>query len=393
MATLLFNSLIIIYRQKYWKKFSMKFYQPVDYPAERFERFYKNPVYLTLQKRMRSILVFIGESRYGDFMLSLPFFQALREMFPDSKIIFAGHRLNGLEKFSEILPFVDIYYEMRMRKKREVLFKWHSLFYLCLKENVDLLIDTQRYSIVNLLLACLPVRYRLGYGTKCFFSNWKFSEKGRKNIHDIFQLLALCRVLGKADIKLYVDIEFPEEYKNKVRPIISQSGRWVSIFPGASEKEKCWPPERFAAVADALAEMGYAILLLGSSKEKELLVRVKRNMKYQPVIPVFINDEFGKNPVYAALFCSKSKLCISNESGGVHFAGLVNTPIVGIYGLKNPVKWGPLSHNSIALYKNLPCSPCKMRKAKLACPLNRKCLLDITVEEVIEACKKCLEES
>ncbi len=371
----------------------MKFYQPIDYPAERFERFYKNPPYLRLQKRVRGILVFIGQSHYGDFMLSLPFFQALKEMFPNSKIIFVGRRLPGLEKLSEILPFVDIYYEFSARRKRELLFKWFSLFRLCLKEKVDLLIDTQRYSIVNLLLACLPVRYRLGYGTGCFFSNWKFNEKGRKKNHDIFQLLSLCRVLGKSDIKLYVDINFPEYYENKVRPIISKSEKWISVFPGASEKVKRWPVDRFAAVADALDEMGYSILLLGSSKEKNLLAQVKEKMRYQPVIPVLMDDEFGKNPVYAALFCSKSKLCISNESGGVHFAGLVNTPIVGIYGLKNPVKWGPLSHKSIALYKNFPCSPCKMRKAKLACSYNRKCLLDISVEEVIEACKKCLSET
>ncbi len=97
--------------------FSMKFYHPIDYPSERFEKFYRNPSYLKLQNRVKTIMVFIGESHYGDFMLSMPFFKTLKEMFPQSRIIFVGHRLSGLEKFSEILPFVDIYYELRMRKK------------------------------------------------------------------------------------------------------------------------------------------------------------------------------------------------------------------------------------------------------------------------------------
>ncbi|HOC03460.1 MAG TPA: glycosyltransferase family 9 protein [Candidatus Ratteibacteria bacterium] len=368
----------------------MKFYQPRDYPPERFEKFYRDPVYLKLRGKVKSIMVFIGESHYGDFMLSMPFFQALKEMFPGSKIIFVGHRLKGLEKFSDILPFVDIYYELRMRKKREVVKKWFSLFCLCLKENVNFLIDTQRYSIINLILAFLPVRYRLGYGTKCFFSNWKFSERGRKDIHDIFQLLALCRVLGKKDVKTYVDIKFPREYEEKASKILSPSGDWVCIFPGASEKVKCWPSERFSSVADALYKYGYSILLLGSFKEKKLLMSIAEKMTHKPTVPVLIDDEFGKNPVYAALFCSKSKLCISNESGGLHFAGLVNTPIIGIFGLKNPVKWGPLSPRSIALYKGLGCSPCKMRKTKVGCPYNRRCLLDISVEEVIEAAKESL---
>ncbi|MCM8805236.1 MAG: glycosyltransferase family 9 protein [Candidatus Omnitrophica bacterium] len=368
----------------------MKFYQPVDYPEARFEKFYKNPAYVKLRNRIKGILVFIGESHYGDFMLSMPFFQALKEMFPQSKIIFAGHRLKGLEKFSSIFPFVDVYFEFRMKKKREVLKKWFLFYRLCKREKVDLLIDTQRYSIVNLLLALLPVRYRLSYGTGCFFSHWKFNQKGRDRIHDIFQLFSLCRVLGKKDIKIYPEVNFPEQYEKKVEPIISTSEKWVSIFPGASEQVKRWPEERFAKVADALYEDDYSILLLGSLKEKELLLRINNLMKHKPVIPAVIDEEFALDPVYGALFCKKSKLCISNESGGLHFAGLVNTPVVGIFGLKSPVKWGPLSSGSIALYKNLPCSPCKMRKAKLNCPYNRRCLLDISVEEVIEASRKCL---
>lgn len=368
----------------------MKFYQAIDYPSTRFEKFYRYPDYPRLQKRVKGILVFIGESHYGDFMLSLPFFQALREMFPDSKIIFAGHRLKGLEKFSEILPFVDIYFDIRMRKKREILLNWFFLFKLCFRENINFLIDTQRYPIVNLFLALLPVKYRLGYGTGCFFSNWGFNQRGRARVHDIFQLLSLLRVLGKRDIKIHLNIKFPDFYINKVNPFIQKSDRWVSIFPGASEKVKCWPSERFAAVGDALYEMGYSILLLGSAKEKELLIDVKEKMKHEAIVPVLDDEGFGKNPIYAALFCAKSKLCISNESGGLHFAGLVNTPIVGIYGLKSPVKWGPLSQRSIALYKKLKCSPCKTKKSKIACPFNRKCLLDISIEEVIEASKQCL---
>lgn len=369
----------------------MTFYQPRDYPSSRFEKFYRNPPYQKLQKKVKGILVFIGESHYGDFMLSLPFFQGLREIFPESKIIFAGHRLAGLEKFSEIFPFIDIYYDVRMRKKREILFKWFSLFNLCLRENVNFLIDTQRYLFVNLLLALLPVRYRLGYGTGCFFSNWKFNQKGREKIHDIYQLLALLRVLGKQNIKLHVDIKFPARYITDISGIIDDSRKCIAIFPGASEQVKCWPYERFAMVADHLYEMGYSILLLGTVREKNLLSKVKEKMKHKPVIPVLINEEFGRDVVYAALFCSRSKLCISNESGGLHFAGLVNTPIVGIFGLKNPVKWGPLSEKSVAIYKGLPCSPCKMRKTKQRCVYGRRCLLDISVNDVIEACKMSLE--
>lgn len=370
----------------------MKFYQPLDFSGERFEKFYKNPAYFKLQRKVKGILVFIGESHYGDFMLSIPFFQGLKEMFPDVKIIFAGHRLDGLEKFSEIFPFVDMYYEVRMRKKREVLLKWVSLFRLCLKEKINFLIDTQRYPVINLILFFLPVRYRLGYGTGCLFSNWRFNQRGREKVHDIFQLLSLLRVLGKRYLNLYPNIKFPDLYLAKANPVIQKSDRWISIFPGASEKVKCWPSERFAAVADALYEMGYSIFLLGSARERELLIKVREKMKYPATIPVLIDEEFGRNPVYGVLFCSKSRLCISNESGGVHFAGLVNTPIVGIYGLKSPVKWGPLSKNSIALYKELNCSPCKMRKANISCPNGRKCLLDISVNEVIEACKMCLGE-
>ncbi len=197
-------------------------------------------------------------------------------------------------------------------------------------------------------------------------------------------------MLGKKEVEWYIKPDFPDTYLEKVRPIISQSDKWISIFPGASEEVKRWPYENFAKVGDILSENGYSILLLGSIREKELLKKIYEKMEHKPVVPLFIDEEFGRNPAYGILFCMFSKLCISNESGGLHFAGLVNTPIVGIYGLKDPVKWGPLSQRSIALYKKIDCSPCKMRKAKTSCPFNRKCLLDISVDEVIEASKLSL---
>ncbi len=109
----------------------------------------------------------------------------------------------------------------------------------------------------------------------CLFSNWRFNQRGREKVHDIFQLISLLRVLGKQDVKLYVDIKFPENYLSKIDSIVGNTDKWIAIFPGASEKVKCWMPERFAAVADSFADLGYSILLLGSIKEKELLLKIK----------------------------------------------------------------------------------------------------------------------
>ena len=73
---------------------------------------------------------------------------------------------------------------------------------------------------------------------------------------------------------------------------------------------------------------------------------------------------------------------IGNDSGNLHMAASVKTPVIGLYGPMPFEKWRALGENNILLKANLDCMPCGLRKP---CPYNKACMNNIGVEEVKKA--------
>lgn len=107
--------------------------------------------------------------------------------------------------------------------------------------------------------------------------------------------------------------------------------RWLLIHPGVSERRRQYPPQSFALVAKKLVAHGFQIILTGSEKEIPLLREVQ---------------SYGGKGVYSSggLFdlhqliglLSKAPLLISNNTGVIHLAAAVKTPVIGIYAATNP---------------------------------------------------------
>ena len=117
-------------------------------------------------------------------------------------------------------------------------------------------------------------------------------------------------------------------------------------------------------------------------------------MSAKPIIPILEDKRFRRDPLYNVGLLKFSILAIGNDGGGIHLASMA-CPVIGLYGPNTPVKWGPLGEKNVIFYKNPGCSPCKyihMKKPE-ECKLKRKCLRDITVEEVMGAVNFILENS
>jgi ADP-heptose:LPS heptosyltransferase len=93
----------------------------------------------------------------------------------------------------------------------------------------------------------------------------------------------------------------------------------------------------------------------------------------------------------AAALIEKCRLFISNDSGLMHVACAVHTPVIGLYGPTNHIKIGPYSDSSIIIRRGLDCSPCYKRE-KVKCK-RLDCLKFITVDDVFEAVKSLMENN
>ncbi|MGH9792807.1 MAG: glycosyltransferase family 9 protein, partial [Candidatus Acidiferrales bacterium] len=82
-----------------------------------------------------------------------------------------------------------------------------------------------------------------------------------------------------------------------------------------------------------------------------------------------------------AALMKKASLVISNDSGPMHLAAAVGTPVIGLFGRTDPRRVGPYGAGNVALKKPFDCSGCSRR----ACAREQSCLKLITVDDVLTA--------
>ena len=151
----------------------------------------------------------------------------------------------------------------------------------------------------------------------------------------------------------------------------------IGLSPGAAYgPAKQWPPERFAAVADRLQEeFGALVVLLGAGRDQEA-ARVIADAMQSP--PVNLTGRTDLRTAFAVI--SQLNLLITNDSGLMHAAAALWTPLVALFGSTDPFATGPFTPLASILQHSVPCSPCLQRQ----CPENHyQCLDLISVDEVI----------
>lgn len=155
----------------------------------------------------------------------------------------------------------------------------------------------------------------------------------------------------------------------------------VVIHPGVGAIDRQWPAEKFAAVADVLAEQGARIAVTGIGAERETVDRVIACMR------AAAQDLAGKLSLggLAGLF-ARTVLVVSNDTGPRHLAEAVGTPTVGVYWCFNVINGDPLTrtlHRPVVSWR-LECPLCGRSQVSDPCDHPVSYVADVPVEEVTE---------
>lgn len=120
---------------------------------------------------------------------------------------------------------------------------------------------------------------------------------------------------------------------------------YAVLHPGASDRCRRWPPEKFARVGDALAGAGLHVYVCGTAAERAIMAEVTRRMRTPA------EDLCGRVSLnaYCALL-SGAEIMVSNDTGPLHLARAIGTPTVGIYWIVNLV-----TANSITMERHRNC--------------------------------------
>lgn len=167
---------------------------------------------------------------------------------------------------------------------------------------------------------------------------------------------------------------------------VQRSQPIVVLQPGARYWFKAWPPDRFAELADRLmSQYGCQVLLGGSDQDIDLAQQIRQVAKSKPIIMA------GRTTIkqFAAI-AKKSALFVGSDSGAMHIAAAVGTPMVALFGPSNPDEWGPRGGAVEVIYKGLDCRICFHPTCLRG---EQNCMRQISVEEVFAAVSRLIGES
>src|SRR5262249_38490358 len=138
----------------------------------------------------------------------------------------------------------------------------------------------------------------------------------------------------------------------------------------------------FADVADRLAgELNLAVALIGSQTERPIAEQIRRRMKVWPAV---LN---GKTPLETLIgVLAESSLMVTNDSGPMQIAAALGVPTVAIFGSTDARVTAPCGPRTRVVKHDVECSPCLLRE----CPIDHRCMVGVTVQDVCEAAKELL---
>ncbi|PID99870.1 MAG: lipopolysaccharide heptosyltransferase II [Thiothrix nivea] len=163
---------------------------------------------------------------------------------------------------------------------------------------------------------------------------------------------------------------------------LSAEQPFIVLCPGAEYgSAKRWPEKYFAELANTLTAQGYRIVLSGSAKDRPVAQAIMEHTRSQAIL-----DITGQTSLHEIIvILHQATAAVSNDSGLMHIAAAVNTPLVALYGSSDPSFTPPLSMHHAIINLGLECSPCFKRQ----CPLGTlACLTGIQPTTVAQ----CLEE-
>jgi heptosyltransferase-2 len=215
----------------------------------------------------------------------------------------------------------------------------------------------------------------------------KQGEIPRHESHYYLEMLRRAGWVGPSEekiapIRLHVAQPAREAAETALRRAGAREGAWrCAIAPGASYgAAKCWPPERFASLADRLiSECDADVIFFGTPGEKEIAARIRSIMKSRAIS---MAGETSMRDL-AALF-SACSLFIGNDSGAMHVAAAAGLPVIGIFGPTDPEGTAPVTPQFTLMREVVSCSPCFLRR----CPVDHRCMTRITVDSVFSAAQQ-----
>lgn len=315
-------------------------------------------------EKIKSILV-VRNDRFGEFLLNIPALRALRQRYRNARMIVVVDPY--VYELALALPFVDevIKWSAKGYSLTEII----KLILFLRKRKIDMAVMLNPSKEFNLVSYFSGIPVRAGYARKWgFLLTHKIKDQKHLGLkHEIEYNLDLVKIAGAQsdDRSLFFPIDEKTGDELLIRLGLAGGLRLVAVHPYTSDPVKQWPFENFQRLAELLAERpDFRVLIIGGKAELPLSRKLFGDIG--PGNPVNLTGMLDLKELAALL--KKSALLISGDSGPVHLAACVGTPVIALFRSDLPGKaarrWGPWGEGHIVIEKSN--------------------LADITVKDVLE---------
>jgi len=349
--------------------------------------------------QIQRILVFAYHG-LGNFVMFTPALKLLRERYPAARIDLQVGNNTGCD---EVLAGAGIFDNIYNLPYSAGLSRWARRAFEIRQARYDLTINEFHSHSwpIALLTAFSGAPFRLGHVTSPGWSH-RFSRYSfvfnipiemRENEHEIDRYLDLiAAVSGPLDYRQAstfihltgADGEFAERFLGG--DAVSRSAVTIGMQPGTSPtmRWKQWPLARYREIIQKLLahHPDARIVLFGSASERPMICDLARDLGSNVIIAA------GKTTVkQAAALIQRCQMLVCNDSGLMHLAVAVGTPVVAIYGPTDIRRTAPIGSEHTVIRHDLACSPCFKLEGDGRVHLcqHHDCLMTITSEEVLEA--------
>jgi heptosyltransferase-2 len=342
-----------------------------------------------LEKETIKKVLIRGVNWIGDTVITLPAIRGIRNLFPDAHLeILLKPHLAALLRQCRYLDGCLHYPEGNgydlIRKEKELIESLRG-------KKFDLAVIFPRSLRSALIPYLARIPFRVGFLSShrgILLTQGLKETKDLLQCHQVEYYYHIAQALGAKEPWVVPELPVGSEEDSWADAFLQHAGIAhnhvvIGINAGATYgSAKCWQPEKFAELARRLtSNPAIKIILIGGNNNASLVDTLACDLDGHAIKAV------GHDLLNLAALLKRCHLVITNDTGPMHIAAAVGTPVVALFGSTNPATTGPLGNNHHIVRKDLQCSPCLKRH----CPEQHACMTFITVDDVFRLVQKHLE--
>ncbi len=341
-------------------------------------------------KNYKNILI-VKLSAIGDVIHALPVAHALKQRYPEAHLTWVVEKpaydlLINNPDIDEII----IFDKPKFKSVAGLIKNMPQLYKNLTRHRFDLAIDLQGLLKSSLIIAMSGATKNLGYCNMRELSHL-ISEPvcgANSQGHVVDRYLDVAKFLGCDTKRVIFPIHFTAIEISQTEFIAKEIGfnmdrPYVVLAPGTNWTTKCWPIRRFIELVDKLLKKEIQVVIVGGPGDNHLSIEIQ-NQFYSDAFLFNITGQTSLKQL--AYVIKKGAVFIGGDTGPMHLAVAVGTPVVALFGPTDPKRNGPYQGENVVIQPNRSCINCWRRECDIAC------LDEIEADTVLREIEKLLKK-